>query len=140
MPNLDGHLRAVLGASGGVKITAGTTELFLNYFMKMMDPLSSVIAPRVYHQLIPNVVSYENWTTVTGDHIELPRELRRALQRRGHKLLGVAEGATCQLVVHDLQNPAYTAETPGQYLQKNVVHGKLTAVSDPRKGGFPSGF
>lgn len=34
-------------------IIAGTTEVFLNHFAKKMDPLSSVMAPRVYHQVYP---------------------------------------------------------------------------------------
>ncbi|AAF07391.1 putative gamma-glutamyltransferase (light chain II); 69213-70035 [Arabidopsis thaliana] len=56
----DGKVKASVGASGGLYIIAGTTEVFLNYFFLKMDPLSSVLAPRIYHQLIPNIVSYEN--------------------------------------------------------------------------------
>lgn len=33
-------------------IIAGTTEVFLNHFAKGMDPLSSVLSPRVYHQVL----------------------------------------------------------------------------------------
>ncbi|KAM0845148.1 hypothetical protein ACQ4PT_056560 [Festuca glaucescens] len=44
----DGELKAVVGASGGSMIPAGTVEVFLNHFAKNMDPLSSVMAPRVY--------------------------------------------------------------------------------------------
>lgn len=47
----DGHLKAVIGASGGEMIIAGTTEVLLNHFAKGMDPLSSVMAPRFYHQV-----------------------------------------------------------------------------------------
>lgn len=47
----DGKLKAVVGASGGSMIPAGTLEVFLNHFAKKMDPLSSVMAPRVYHQV-----------------------------------------------------------------------------------------
>ncbi|XP_038688492.1 glutathione hydrolase 1-like [Tripterygium wilfordii] len=46
----DEQLKAVVGASGGAMIIAGTLEVFLNYFARGMDPLSSVMAPRVYHQ------------------------------------------------------------------------------------------
>ncbi|KAI3852174.1 hypothetical protein MKX03_022974, partial [Papaver bracteatum] len=76
--------------------------------------------PRVYHKLEPNVVLYENWTVVTGEHIELSLENRSSLKKRNHKLNETAAGAICQLVV-----------------QKD---GKLTAVSDPRKGGMPAGI
>ncbi|KAK7281053.1 hypothetical protein RIF29_08708 [Crotalaria pallida] len=101
-------------------IIAGTSEVLLNHFVKGLDPLSSVLAPRVYHQLIPNVVNYENWTTVTGDHFELPADIREALKRKGHVLQGLAGGTICQFIVQDI--------------------GKLVAVSDPRKGGLPAGF
>ncbi|XP_077213291.1 gamma-glutamyl transpeptidase 1 isoform X1 [Tasmannia lanceolata] len=127
----DGQLKAVVGASGGAMIIAATTEVFLNHFAKGMDPLSSVLAPRSYHQLVPNVVLFENWTTVSGDHFEVPAEMRADLQKKGHVLQGLAGGTICQFVVHSLED----SKTDG-----GVFCGKLTAVSDPRKGGFPAGF
>ncbi|XP_027073960.1 glutathione hydrolase 1-like [Coffea arabica] len=117
-----GKLKAVVGASGGSKIIAGTAEVFLNYFVNGMDPLASVMAPRFYHELIPNVVNYEDWKVVTGDHFEVPEETRSFLKKRGHVLKSVAGGTICQFVVQDLES------------------NELVAVSDPRKGGFPAGF
>ncbi|OEL37893.1 Gamma-glutamyltranspeptidase 1, partial [Dichanthelium oligosanthes] len=119
----DGKLIAAVGASGGAMIPAATIEVFLNHFVKNMDPLASVMAPRVYHQLIPNVVQYENWTTVTGDHFELDAATRADLQKRGHVLKPLAGGTISQLVVHNVER-----------------YGDLTAVSDPRKGGVPAGY
>ncbi|XP_062225816.1 glutathione hydrolase 1-like isoform X2 [Phragmites australis] len=119
----DGKLKAAVGASGGSMIPAATIEVFLNHFVKSMDPLSSVMAPRVYHQLIPNVVQYENWTTVIGDHFELDAATRADLQKRGHVLKPLAGGTISQFVVHNVEH-----------------YGDLTAVSDPRKGGFPAGY
>ncbi|KAG5607356.1 hypothetical protein H5410_028848 [Solanum commersonii] len=120
-----GQLRAVVGASGGGMIIAGTTEVFLNHFARGMDPFSSVMAPRYYHQLIPNVLQYENWTVVTGDHVEAPAKIRAALQKKGHVLQSIATGTICQFVVQEF---------------KSSKLGELVAVSDPRKGGFPAGF
>ncbi|KAK1371713.1 Glutathione hydrolase [Heracleum sosnowskyi] len=120
------RLIGVVGASGGSMIIAGTTEVFLNHFVKKMDPLSSVMAPRVYHQLIPNVVQYENWTTVINDHFEVPAETRASLEKKGHVLQSLAGGTICQFVVNEEV--------------KRSKLGKLVAVSDPRKGGFPAGF
>ncbi|GAV84655.1 G_glu_transpept domain-containing protein, partial [Cephalotus follicularis] len=119
-------LKAVVGASGGAMIIAGTTEVFLNHFARGMDPLSSVLAPRVYHQLIPNIVYYENWTTVTGDHFEVPADIRAALIKKGHVLQSLAGGTICQFIV--------------QELEENTGVGELVGVSDSRKGGFPAGF
>ncbi|PON33585.1 Gamma-glutamyltranspeptidase [Parasponia andersonii] len=125
----DNQLKAVLGASGGLYIFPATAEVLLNHFVRRMDPLSSVMAPRIYHQLIPNVVLYENWTTEFGDHFEVRKHIREALQRKGHVLQGLGGGAICQFIVQD-------AETS----KENKLLGKLVAVSDPRKGGFPAGF
>ncbi|XP_068637109.1 glutathione hydrolase 1-like [Aristolochia californica] len=127
----DGQLKAVVGASGGAMIISGVTEVFLNHFGKGMDPLSSIMAPRVYHQLIPNVVLYENWTTVTGDHFELPAEMRKSLKKKGHVLKDIAGGTICQFLVLNLENCNVTS---------GVRHGEIVAVSDPRKGGFPAGL
>lgn len=40
-----------MGASGGAMIIAGTMEVILNHIFKGMDPFSSVMAPRSYHQV-----------------------------------------------------------------------------------------
>lgn len=99
-------------------------------------------------QLIPNIVFYEKWIDVYGDHIELSPEKQKFLKSRGHVLKdvpfildvdeqpiydlreegGVAAGAYCQLVVQD------------NVINKGneTLHGMLTAVSDSRKGGFPA--
>ncbi|KAL9861657.1 putative aminoacyltransferase, Glutathione hydrolase [Arabidopsis thaliana] len=155
----DGKVKASVGASGGLYIIAGTTEVFLNYFFLKMDPLSSVLAPRIYHQvfrffffllpnrnflvlysylkyascnyfhfqLIPNIVLYENWTTVFSDHFEIPKETRVVLEKKGHVLTPFPGGTIVQFIVQESG-----ASSGGM--------SDLVAVSDPRKGGFPSGY
>ncbi|XP_048335232.2 glutathione hydrolase 1 isoform X1 [Ziziphus jujuba] len=123
------RLKAVIGASGGSRIFPGTAQVFLNHFARGMDPFSSVFAPRIYHQLIPNKVNYENWTTVIGDYIELPASIREDLHKKGHVLEPIPSGAICQFITLE-------AETTN----KNGSLGKIVAVSDPRKGGIPSGY
>ncbi|ESQ28247.1 hypothetical protein EUTSA_v10019543mg [Eutrema salsugineum] len=123
----DDKVKAVVGASGGSYIIAGTTEVFLNHFFLKMDPLSSVLAPRIYHQLIPNIVSYENWTTVFSGHFEIPKETRVVLEKKGHVLAPITGGTIAQFIVQESG-----ANSSGM--------SELVAVSDPRKGGFPSGY
>ncbi|KAL1190312.1 Glutathione hydrolase 1 [Cardamine amara subsp. amara] len=123
----NGKVKAVVGASGGANIIAGTTEVYLNHFFLNMDPLSSVLAPRIYHQLIPNRVSYENWTTVFNDHFEIPKKTRVVLEKKGHVLTPLAGGTIAQFIVQE------SGENSGG-------RSELVAVSDPRKGGFPSGY
>eukprot|EP01018_Ginkgo_biloba_P038112 Gb_20998 [translate_table: standard] len=130
----DGQLGGVLGASGGLYIIPAVAQVFLNHFVDGMDPLVSVTAPRVYHKLIPNIVLYENWTVVSGEHIELSDEAKVGLTERGHRLKAQSTGAICQLVVQNLQDPVKIAS------DSQIFYGMLTAVSDPRKDGIPAGF
>ncbi|KAL5555907.1 hypothetical protein UlMin_038143 [Ulmus minor] len=125
----DKQLKAVVGASGGGYIFAATGEVLLNYFAIGKSPFSSVMTPRIYHQLIPNVVNYENWTTLYGDHFEVAASIREALRKKGHVLTGLAGGTIIQFIVQETDS-----------LQGNKRLRKLIAVSDPRKGGFPAGF
>ncbi|KAL6568909.1 hypothetical protein OROHE_003650 [Orobanche hederae] len=83
-------------------------------------------------QLIPNVVLYENWTAVDGEHIELSENRKEFLRERGHQLQSKVGGAICQLVV---QNLAHMLNLRQKVKNDNVLHGMLTAMSDPRKGG-----
>ncbi|KAK6147788.1 hypothetical protein DH2020_018700 [Rehmannia glutinosa] len=131
----DNQLAGVIGGSGGLDIIPAVAQVFINHFILKMEPLAAVQSARVYHRLIPNVVSYENWTVVDGEHIELPEKRKQFLRERGHRLKAKAGGAICQLVVQNLTN----IENMGRKLKNdNVVHGVLTAVSDPRKGGWPA--
>lgn len=123
----DGKVKAAVGASGGVNIIAGTIEVYLNYFFLKRDPLSVVLAPRIYHQLVPNIVWYENWTTVFSDHFEIRKETRVVLEKKGHLLRPSPGGTIAQFVVQESG-----ANSGGL--------SELVAVSDPRKGGFPSGY
>ena len=89
-------------------------------------------------QLIPNIVCYENMTVIDGDHIELSDERKLFLQQRGHQLQAQAGGAITQLIVQTLQNPANIGRKSGKNSNEQIFHGRLTAVSDPRKDGKPA--
>ncbi|CAN0901414.1 Glutathione hydrolase 3 [Linum grandiflorum] len=131
------QLAGVLGGSGGLYIIPAIVQVFLNHFVLGMEPLHAVLSPRVYHDLIPNVVKYENWTLICGDHIELADERKAFLKERGHQLSANSGGAIVQLVVQSLHNTT----APGRKVKGGsnaVVHGILTAVSDLRKDGRPA--
>ncbi|PRQ46745.1 putative aminoacyltransferase, Omega peptidase [Rosa chinensis] len=134
----DNQLVGALGGSGGLNIIPAVTQVFINYFILGMEPLAAVQSPRVYHRLIPNIVSYENWTVIDGDHIELSDERKLFLQERGHELQAKAGGAITQLIVQRLGNPIQMGRKCGRSSNENVFHGILTAVSDPRKDGRPA--
>ncbi|KAI8553670.1 hypothetical protein RHMOL_Rhmol05G0034400 [Rhododendron molle] len=137
----DNQLAGVIGGSGGLLIIPAVLQVFVNHFVLGMEPLDAVQNPRVYHKLIPNVVLYENWTVIDGDHIELPDERKHFLEERGHQLQATSGGAICQLVVQNLGNN--NAFEMGRKHGKvpphdQIFHGTLTAISDPRKDGRPA--
>lgn len=135
----DNQLAGVIGGSGGMNIIPAVTQVFINHFILGMEPLAAVQNPRVYHKLIPNVVNYENWTVIDGDHIEISEESKLFLEKRGHQLKAEAGGAIVQFVVQTLQNPFNRVRKFGKGIDNaQVLHGILTAVSDPRKDGRPA--
>ncbi|PAN32274.1 hypothetical protein PAHAL_5G474800 [Panicum hallii] len=128
----NGQLAGVVGGSGGTNIIATVLQVFLNHFVVGMDPLAAVQQPRVYHKLIPNVVTYEDETVVSGEVIALSDRAKAFLEQRGHRLRSTGSGAVCQFIVHELATPAASGG--------GVFRGRLTAVSDPRKDGRPAGL
>ncbi|KAJ4959308.1 hypothetical protein NE237_026419 [Protea cynaroides] len=136
----DNQLVGVIGGSGGLFIPPAVIQVFLNHFVLGMEPLAAVQYPRIYHELVPNKVLYENWTVIDGDHIELSEERKIFLKERGHELKAQASGAISQLIVHTLPNQIDIAgKIVRQPNSDQVLHGILTAVSDPRKDGRPAG-
>ncbi|CAI9100491.1 OLC1v1037606C1 [Oldenlandia corymbosa var. corymbosa] len=133
----DNQLAGVIGGSGGMNIIPAVLQVFINHFILGMQPLEAVQSPRVYHKLIPNIVLYENWTIIDGEHIELSEEKRHFLAERGHQLKAQSGGAICQLIVQTFQRPINSGRKLGK-ISNNGVLGMLTAVSDPRKDGRPA--
>ena len=114
---------AVAGASGGPRIITAVAQVLLNVLARGMSPLDAVVAPRVHHQLVPNVVFAESLDGTVGDGA--PRRVdaatAAALRKRGHVVEFSSENtAVAQLIVVDGDTDA--------------VH----AVSDARKGGAPA--
>ncbi|MBA0722706.1 hypothetical protein Golax_003359 [Gossypium laxum] len=132
----DNQLAGVIGGSGGMNIIPAVTQVFLNHFVLGMEPLAAVQHPRIYHKLIPNLVYYENWTVIDGDHIELADETKIFLREKGHELQAKSGGAIVQFVVQALQKDIERGRKFGKDLY--IFHGTLTAVSDPRKDGKPA--
>ncbi|GJW17911.1 gamma-glutamyltranspeptidase 1 [Tanacetum coccineum] len=130
------QLVGVIGGSGGIYIIPAVIQVFLNHFILGMEPLDAVQSPRVYHKLMPNVVDYENWTVIDGDHIELSCDRKEFLRERGHILQSKSGGAVSQLIVQTLKKPIENRRV--SYNHNQVLKGMLTAISDPRRGGRPA--
>ncbi|KAJ4913390.1 Gamma-glutamyltranspeptidase 3 [Raphanus sativus] len=143
----EGELVAVLGGSGGTNIIAAVIQVFLNCFVLKMKPLEAVASARVYHKLVPNVVRYENFTAINGDHIGVSRDSKMFLEEKGHELEEMSSGgAIVQLIVQSFKEEKEEMVIDfGRRLGKdNTIKkpkpfkGLLTAVSDPRKDGKPA--
>ncbi|KAF7819737.1 glutathione hydrolase 3 [Senna tora] len=135
----DDQLVGVIGGSGGMNIIAAVIQVFLNHFVLGMEPLDSVQKPRIYHTLIPNVVRYENFTAFGGDLFEVSEEIRHFLEERGHQLKETTAAlAITQFIVQSLETPININRKISKDTNSHTIHGTLTAVSDPRKGGYPA--
>ncbi|XP_054728729.1 scoloptoxin SSD14 isoform X1 [Anastrepha obliqua] len=73
-----GNVRLAMGAAGGSKIISGIVEVAARYLWFGQDIKSAIDAPRIHHQLVPNVLQYE-----FGKFSE---EVLKLLQAKGHKL------------------------------------------------------
>ncbi|KAJ8483665.1 hypothetical protein OPV22_016150 [Ensete ventricosum] len=137
----DGQLAGVVGASGGLNIIPAVVQVFLNHFILGMKPLQAVQHPRVFHKLIPNEVLYENFTAIAGEHIEFANDAKLFLEQRGHVLRSLSLSSVSQLIVHNLNERVPSMQRKTDRKTKNrggVFHGRLIAVSDPRKDGSPA--
>ncbi|ESQ54315.1 hypothetical protein EUTSA_v10024658mg [Eutrema salsugineum] len=141
----DGEFVAALGGSGGMNIIPAVIQVFLNCFVLKMKPLEAVESARVYHKLIPNVVRYENFTAINGDHIGVTEDSKMFLAERGHELEEQSGGAIVQLVVQSFKeeegeviNEIGRRIGKDSFKKSKPFKGLLTAVSDPRKDGKPA--
>lgn len=100
-------------------------------------------------QLIPNVVRYENFTAINGDHIGVNKDIKMFLEEKGHELEEMSSGgAIVQLIVQSFKEEEEEDKEMvtdfGRKLGKDFIKkpkpfkGLLTAVSDPRKDGKPA--
>lgn len=105
----DGRVVMAVGASGGSTIISSTLQVYLNIAVFGMDPQAAVSAPRIHHQWLPEKLFVEP---------EVPVDVRRALEARGHELDVRPAFSAVQAVVRD-----------GEQVQGG---------SDPRKGGWPA--
>ena len=71
--------RLVVGAAGGTRITTSVALTIINNIMQDWDLETSVNHPRLHHQLLPMVVSYQNG---------LGEDIIQSLQSRGHATYG----------------------------------------------------
>lgn len=105
----DGKVRLVTGTPGGATIITTLAQIISNVADFGMDVASATGAPRLHHQHLPDVLSFE--------HAGLPIAVQQALRSRGHMLQ---------------ERAGYQGDTQSIQVLSN---GTLAAVADPRRGG-----
>jgi gamma-glutamyltranspeptidase/glutathione hydrolase len=115
LDGLDGdQVLVVVGGAGGSAIISGTLQALVHRLDFGLDAQAAVAAPRLHAQWIPDAVKLER---------DIPVDVRRALEARGHKVELTDPLSAVNMVARD---PA----------------GGWTAASDPRKldGAAPAGY
>ncbi|RWS01477.1 gamma-glutamyltranspeptidase 1-like isoform X2 [Dinothrombium tinctorium] len=103
----------VVGGAGGTQITTGVASVALRTLLFDDTIKSAIDAPRLHHQLLPDVITYEH---------NFPQNIIKNLEEIGHKSKMLVGRSSVIVGIHRNQN------------------GKITANSDYRKGGSISGF
>jgi gamma-glutamyltranspeptidase/glutathione hydrolase len=110
----DGRPVLVLGSPGGPRITTTVLQTMLNIIDFGLSPADAVAAPRVHHQWLPDILSYERGGIAV--------ETVAALAERGHRLAERPPWGAVELI----------AIGPD---------GRLLGVNDPRRpAGAAVGF
>jgi gamma-glutamyltranspeptidase/glutathione hydrolase len=109
----DGRVKLVTGSPGGPTIISTVAQMISNVVDFDMDIASATAAPRLHHQHVPDILSYERDGLTT--------EVESALRRLGHNVeaLGGYQGDTQSILV--------------------LPDGTRTGVADPRRGGAALG-
>lgn len=98
------------GGSGGPRMISNTLQAILSVWLFGLDARAAVEAPRIHHQWSPDTLLIE---------AEIPADVRRALEGRGHTVT---------------VSPAPTAVQ----LLRVRADGVIEAASDPRKNAAPA--
>lgn len=106
----DGQAQIAVGGSGGPRIISGTLLTILNLTTFGLSPDEAITSPRFHHQWIPESLFLED---------PLFESLEEELEAYGHDPVRRSLLCVVQAAVR--------------------TGGKVTAVSDPRKGGLPAG-
>ncbi|KAH7957136.1 scoloptoxin SSD14 [Rhipicephalus sanguineus] len=108
-----GDVQLVIGASGGARIVSSAASVIHNIVRRDMSVEEAIEAPRLHHQLLPNVVVYER---------HFSEEVLESLRRRGH-------------VVKPMERRPAAVNAIAR-AQDRVIY----AVADFRKGGIVDGY
>ena len=114
-----------LGGSGGPKIITAVLQVIIRHLLFGKDLFASMAHPRAHNQLIYHSsadTEMENSMVNPGINLNVSNRSRSALEARGNRLLDIDYLGCVQAISVDMET------------------GRLSAVSDIRKGGQPAGY
>ncbi|EPB84895.1 gamma-glutamyltransferase [Mucor circinelloides 1006PhL] len=111
----DGHLKMVVGASGGSEIITATLNTIINTLDFNMDLFDAVGLPRIHHQLLPNQVGIEPG---------FDARIAEGLVQLGHEVYNLDAKGIFSAVQAIVRFP----------------NGSVDAASDPRKFGLAAAY
>lgn len=114
----DGSLWFAIGARGGSRITNAICQIITNVVDHGMNLQQAIDAPRIHHQWLPDVLSFEPYG--------LSADTQRALEARGHK---VAQASWYR---------GNIASAEGVMIEEKT--GMRLGACDPRYEGVPVGY
>ena len=122
-----GDLVLVWGGSGGPKIISSVLNVFLNALVRKMPLFDAVTTPRIHDQLVYHGSIVTTTEKVILEHgegplLEVPENIKESLQKRHHRILDIDYTGCVQAILVDHETNT------------------LSAVSDMRKDGSPSGY
>jgi gamma-glutamyltranspeptidase/glutathione hydrolase len=109
----DGKLVLVTGSPGGPTIINTVLQIVTNVIDHQMPALQAVEAPRIHHQWMPDVVTYERFG--------LSRDTALGLENRGH-------------IVRERTSYEGAYQGDGETIGIDPATGLILGAADPRKG------
>ncbi len=93
----------IVGSPGGSTISTVVLQVILNVLDFDMDIQQAIDMPRIHHQLLPDVINYENFG--------LSSDVIQSLQIKGHKMGELRTLGRCEGIMVDFKNQIFLGAT-----------------------------
>lgn len=95
LTNSTGHVKLVIGSAGGSKIITAVAQIIARVVWFGEDIKAAIDAPRIHHQLVPNMLVYENETLESVMKLlEAKGHKTKQFEGRGSTMCGIAQNRT----------------------------------------------
>lgn len=122
----DGSVMMVAGSPGGPRIITATLEAILNVIDYGMTAQEAVDAPRLHHQMLPDVVFAEPFA--------LSPDTRAVLERMGYHIQEQKPWGAVALIVSGAMKPTDTRAAPADSATDHAARdGVFYGANDPRR-------